>query len=257
MVTPDASVAGSLHEWLAHDPAERAPRARVEQLFQRAERRASDAASTAISTRNTDERVRVRRWSMISSDMHASETMKDLTSAPRMLVGGSFVFLDPNADVKKIKQLPSIRNDHGTRKPRQRTVSPEAHIPAVPRDTLPRDSVSRTKSLPFTVVQAAARFSSGTSLLKSRRASTASACSDVAEDFSVRRARVRSFSFSDAPPPTRVAGQKSVRVFAPSSRFGDPADWKKGSSVSLRRTTSSDSFDGGAAMVFQPVKPVW
>jgi hypothetical protein len=256
MVTPDASVAGSLHEWLAHDPAERAPRARVEQLFQRAERRAPDAASTATSTR-TDERVRVRRWSMISSDEHASETMKDLTSAPRMLVGGSFVYLDPNADVKKIKQLPSIRKDIGTTKLWQRTLSLEAHIPAVPRDTLPRDSVSRTKSLPFTVVQAAARLSSGSSLLKSRRASTASTCSDAAEDFSVRRARVRSFSFSDAPPPTRVAGQKSVRVFAPSSRFGDPADWKKGSSVSLRRTTSSDSFDGGAAMVFQPVKPVW
>ncbi|KAJ1472472.1 hypothetical protein T484DRAFT_1975256, partial [Baffinella frigidus] len=227
------------------------------------------AASIATSTTNTYEHVRVRRWSMISSDEHASETMKDLTSAPKMLVGGNFVFLDPTADVKKIKQLPSIRKDIGTTKLWQRTLSLEAHIPAVPRDTLPRETVPRTKSLPVAAIQAAARLSSGSPSLQARRASMPPACSlsgidttedafgrDLAEDaFSVRRARARSLSDSDAPPRgDRVAGQKSVRVFASSSRFGDPADWKKAASLSLRRTSCGG---GGAATVFQAVRPIW
>ncbi|KAJ1475569.1 hypothetical protein T484DRAFT_1967838 [Baffinella frigidus] len=226
---------------------------------------------------------------MISSNELAAETMKDLSSARSFIVGGSFVFLDPNSDIKKIRQLPKLRSEKTlpADNVRLHRALSEAPTPAVPRDTFPQQkTVSRTKSMPFMAIQAAVRFSRGSSKLKSRVSTSAEpTCSDTSENsFSIRRARARSFSLEDDQPlrVDRVVAQKSVRVFAPSSRFGVPSDWKKGASLSWaqlnqRRTSSEPGVSrpegesrplrpatglrrascSDASGVFQPVRPSW
>ena len=81
----------------AHDPdtsSSRSSRARVRQTARR-------DAELKITF---DEMVRVRRWSVCSSEISA-ETMHSLTSAPSVVVGGQPIFLNPNADVKRIRPL--------------------------------------------------------------------------------------------------------------------------------------------------------
>ncbi|KAJ1469163.1 hypothetical protein T484DRAFT_1852632 [Baffinella frigidus] len=239
------SSSSSFSEWATSVSAESARRSRVAQLWQHPERRVQDASSIATSTKNADvERLRVRRWSITSSDELASEVMKGLTNAPKMLFVG--MFLNPDADVKKIRQLPTLRKDPGMQKPlwqrpitRSGRISPDADIPAVPRDPFP-EPISHSKSLRVasTAIQAFTRLSGASSSRvsawrsTSSCQSTSSACSDLSEAGTFRP-RARRASVSD------VTRQKSVRTFAPSSRFGDPADWKKGALDTQRPTVDT------------------
>ena len=200
----------------------------------------TNSAEARGTTDASAEIKRVRRWST-SSDLLAVETMHDLTSAPRMLVGGRTVFLNPDTNLKRIKQLPSLRVQ------RRGRISAEADMLVDPRDAFPRH-ISRVKSLQLysAAIQAVSRMSSlsASSSLKSRVSSTSSSESDLEPTTSSppaddvfettpdrRFPRARSFSVPNASSlQMSLTRQKSVRTFAPSSRFGDPASWKRGAS---------------------------
>ena len=252
------------------------------------------------------ESMRVRRWST-SSDVLATETMHNLTSAPRMLVGGRTVFLNPNTDVKRIPQkLPSSERAGGANWGRLRTATRNSFKELLParKPSLPESSsgritpeaddsdmlqqVSRSKSLELSVavILAETRISSlsSSSSLRSRVSSASSNDTELTSDGAGwARPRGGSFSVLDASRQKRMLPrQKSVRTSTPSSRFGDPADWKGGASwkqliqraqsqtgqtssgshkaaepsdagvQGLRRRASEN--DGGA---FQPVRLTW
>ena len=268
-------------------PVATPPRSR----FAQHRKRLQEAVYTNGGDIGYDEVMRVRRWST-SSDELAAETMHNLTSAPRMLIGGRTVFINPNADVKRIQQRPSLRSDgvgvhrHWHRNaPSSGRISAEADVPSVPRDDcFPRHaSTSKSLHLPFAAMQADTDMlsRSQSSSLKSRLSSTSSACSELAEDGDgFRRPRAQSLVPDSSSPQKSLARQKSVRTFTPSARFGDPADWKRGASWKqlIQRAQSSDgsdagvhagppagqsqslrslSSDGGDGAVFRPVRPTW
>ncbi|KAJ1470299.1 hypothetical protein T484DRAFT_1848270 [Baffinella frigidus] len=65
------------------------------------------ARKAGQDTAARNELARVRRWSTLSSNELATEFMRNLTSAP-ILGGVCHMFLDPNAEVKRIRPLPSL-----------------------------------------------------------------------------------------------------------------------------------------------------
>ena len=264
-------------------------------------RRLQDAVCTNTREAGYAEVMRVRHWST-SSDELATETMHDLTSAPRMLVGGHTVFLNPNTDVKRIHQkLPSPEREGGANWQRLRTATRKPSLPEpssskslqlsveailLPWDQSRRSSqrvVTRVSSLPGSsslrsrVSRASSNDSSASANSVSSASFSSTSSNELTED-AAGWARPRAGSWQK-----RVPRQKAARTFTPSSRFGDPADWKGGASWTqliqraqsqtgqtssgshkaaepgvqgLRRRASEN--DGGASpSVFQPVRLTW
>ena len=111
-------------------PLAQSPLARVAQRWQRA--KLFEASS------GLEEWARVRRWST-SSEVLAAETMQELTCARNILIGGRPVFLDPNADVKRIQpHFPSLCSEEPPRL--RRLPAKHSDIPSAPR--APYDAVT-------------------------------------------------------------------------------------------------------------------
>ena len=264
-------------------PPARAPLSRLSEH----RRRLQDAVCTNKGENVYAEEMRVRRWSISSNEL-ATETMHDLTSAPRMLVGGRTVFLNPNTDAKRIHQkLPSPEREGSANWRRLRTATRNSSLPERSSGRISTDAddpdmlqhVSRSKSLQLSeaAVLAVTLMSSlsGSSSLKLRLSSASSNDTELTEDAAGwARPRAGSFSVLDATRQKSVTRQKGVRKFAPSTRFGDPAEWRGGASwkqliqraqsqepseagvPGVRRRASCN--DGGVTpSVFQPVRLSW
>ena len=254
--------------------------------------RTMSSDSTARRIRDTAESAaeatRVRRWST-RSDEQAVETMQGLTSAPSILIGGCIMFLDPTADVTRIRQLPSLQRDAGVR-PKH-----AGQGPAVSRDAfLRRLPASRPKFLRKPSTESSADqasvtsisrkspqitrgrspavanplFTAGTSpqISESRTSSVASARSDGASlSLAITRTpsddlftRANSDLFtratSDSHATTRiersVTGQARTRPFVRSARFGEPADWGLSATVRSQRAFLCGKTLGGQKDIF-------
>ena len=198
-----------------------------------------------------------RPWHRPTTSAAVWPARADQTRNPPLPEGSSGRVSFPGVESKSWKQqdtsaAPLFRGD---------TSSPEAATPTAPLDAFPRH-ITRAKSLqlPFAAIQAISRMGGlpASSPLKPRPLTTLAAtrlqrvsstssagASSIIED--ARPLRARSFSVADAISPHSVTSppnsvtkqrdfqksvtrQKSVRTFFPSSRFGDPSDWKRGAS---------------------------
>ena len=158
------------------------------------ERREQERTLAREDAASKKELERVRSWSLLSSEKMAVETMNELTSAPRIFHP---VFLNPNADVRRICMMP-VRERHLRRRApsrpisRERTPSAEPSLPAAPRDA----------AAPHPPHPRSIRLAAG----------------------SYRRRSRERHSFSDRSQSV-TSSQSRARPFVRSARFGVPSDW--------------------------------
>ena len=201
-----------------------------------------------------EETVRVRRWSVCSVEISA-ETMHSLTSAPSVVVGGQPIFLNPNADVKRIRPLlqstappdnymriqepsPALR-----RQPRSlhlpSTASPEAatvrHSESLARQRI-TGSFTRSSTVlrtPFSSLALASFIDLSDSLsppegspqaralrVQPDQGAPAPLMRHASDTLLVQPIRSGSRSFSDRSSRS-VTGQSRMRPFVRSARFGN------------------------------------
>ncbi|KAJ1479335.1 hypothetical protein T484DRAFT_1814675 [Baffinella frigidus] len=231
-------------------------------------RQSSNDDAAAAPSRSSFARLRKGAESaaeVTRSDEMGVETMDGLTSAPSILIGGCIMFVDPNAEVKRIRQLPALRRASERRK--TPATEHEGQGPAVSHDAFPRrHPASRPKILrmPSTPPQKISflRASSTASSARSDVTSSSLTITRTTMDFtratsdSHTSRRVESHftwatSFtraaSDSHASRRVtdggegrgqgghveAGASRTRPFVRSARFGEPADWGQSASLQL------------------------
>ena len=194
------------------DPLHEPPRFRIRRTLAyerhpQAERDAESFSRKAEAARR-DERARVRRWSMASSEELAAECMRNLCT-PKIFSG------NPHPEMKRIRQLPSLSStsgDHLRRRNSHEGTTSVEHTPSESLSATPRDA------MPPPHPKSILRLSSAAAAPGRNRPATASSLSDFREFEKLRISR------SVPEPPVREARTRPSFV---SARFGDPAEWTK------------------------------
>ena len=271
-----ANMAGTLREWLSENghntPIDFSqtgvaspPRVPVAQRWRRA---------THLQTSvNSEELERVRKWSSISGEEElGAEIMRDLTTSRNFVVGGRPIFINPNANLKRIhardslgsggslhRRLPSdtLSSAPDAFKPKVLRGGKILHLPtAAPSDRRAsgrkprRSSVSSHGSRPGSAssqISVDASGYPGYDCLSSK-----SLCEVATMRGKPGESRTERFARADASRGVRMQQESRARS-CENSPVGHSVGSMRGA---IRRVMSSEGLERDI-QPFQPVRPSW